>query len=86
MIRQSLKAASREERVLLRYVNQLAVLSNIRNLEEETITQTQAIMTGHIEDFKLYQMGQKEGREDGKEKEKKENITAFLESRLLTPE
>ena len=73
-----LKAVSREERLLLRYVNQLTILSNIRNLEEETITETQSIMTGRIEDFKLYQMGQ--------EKEKKENVTAFLRSGLLTPE
>lgn len=35
-------------------------------------------MTGKIEDFKLYQMGQ--------EKEKKENITALLKSNFLSPE
>ena len=90
-ILQRLKKVSSQERLLLRYVNQLTILSNMRKLEQETITESKAMdITGNIEEFELYQMGRKEGEKKGEKKGKKEGekeaISALLKSQLLTPE
>ena len=78
-ILRQIKSVSRHERSLLKYINQLTILSNMRKLEQEIITETRAMnITGRIEEFELYQMGQREG--------KKEDIRALLKSGLLTPE
>lgn len=70
---------------------QLTILSNMRKLEQEIIKETRAMnITGRIEEFELYQMGQKEGKREGKregkQEGKREDIRALLKSALLTPE
>lgn len=77
----TLKKLSSNKRQLQRYAKQLEILSNLRNLQPETIRQIEAMaLVYDIRKDLRYQQGREEGREEGheegleegREKERKE--------------
>ncbi len=82
-----LKELSTEERLLKRYVKQLEILANLRNLQEETIRQTEAMaLTYDIKKDIRYQQGRADGEKRGEErgavrlKEEKRAVAASLKA------
>lgn len=62
-----LKELSADERRLKRYVKQLEILANLRNLQQEAIKQTEAMaLTYDIKKDIRYQQGREEGEAKGK--------------------
>ena len=77
-----------DKSVLVRYLNQLTVLSKLRNLREETVKEINSmpIEIENIEEDYLYKEGRKEGKEEGKEEEKKGLIVRLIKSGKLSLE
>ncbi|MFP4096796.1 MAG: Rpn family recombination-promoting nuclease/putative transposase [Cyclobacteriaceae bacterium] len=61
-----LQELSANERLLKKYIKQLEILSHLRNLQEETIKQSEAMaITYDIKKDVRYQQGKKEGKLEG---------------------
>ena len=86
-ILRKLISLTNNKRKLRRYVRQLEILSNLRDIQALTIKHTEAMsITYNIETDARYQQGIEKGIEKGKETEKEEMIAALLRSGLLTDE
>jgi hypothetical protein len=84
-ILRKLMSLTNDKRKLRRYVRQLEILSNLRDIQALTIKHTEAMpITYNIETDVRYQQGIEKGIEKGKETEKEGMITALLQSGLLT--
>ena len=86
-ILRKLQQLSEDERKLRRYVRQIEILANLRNLQLQVVKHTEAMaLTYNIKTDIRYQQGIEKGIEKGKEAEKEEMIVAMLQSGLLTNE
>ncbi len=73
LIVEKLKKYSENDTALEKFIEQLNVLSNLRNLEKKTIKTIKNMpITFNIEDSYTYQLGKKKGRVEGKKEGKKE--------------
>ena len=82
-ILRKLRQLSTEERKLKRYVRQIEILANLRNLQPQIIKHTKTMaLTYDIKKDVRYQQGREEGKAEGKE----EVILTLLKSGLLTDE
>ena len=84
-ILRKLKSLTNDERKLKRYVRQLEILSNLRDLQPITIKYTEAMpITYNIEKDVRYQQGVEKGLEKGIEKGAEKMIISLLQSGLLS--
>lgn len=84
-ILRKLKSLTNDERKLRRYVRQLEILSNLRDLQPTTIKYTEAMpITYNLETDVRYQQGIEKGIEKGAEKGVEKMIVSLLESGLLS--
>ena len=86
-ILRKLQQLTAEERKLKRYVRQIEILANLRDLQPQIIKHTQTMaLTYDIKKDVRYQQGKEEGKEEGRLVGKEEVALALLKSGLLTDE
>lgn len=90
-ILRKLQQLAGDERKLRRYVRQIEILANLRDIQPQVIQYTETMaLTYNIETDVRYQQGiergKQEGRQEGKQEGKEEMIVATLRSGLLTNE